>query len=311
MEFISEAETVRLVTPELAFVAAQKALRAAAADGAVYPAVLGHGRDPATRFSVKAGTLAQGSGLKIGSFWPDNPRLGLPRHSSIVLLFDEATGRVAYVIETSAANALRTAAADAIAATVLARRDSRILAVFGAGAQAYHEVCALAAVRPIEKVLIAARNATSAEALAARLAQAGIAAAPAAARDACEAADIIVTATPSREPLFAPEWVRPGVHIAAMGADGPGKQELPAALLNRARLFCDLPQQSVVMGEFQSVAAKIASGDLGLTAIGDVLDERAPGRISPDEITVFDSSGIALQDVALALEIVVRRGERA
>lgn len=307
MQLIPEAETAALVTPELAFVAARRALIAAAEDGVVFPAVLGHGHDPANRFSIKSGVMAGGAGLKVGAYWPGAARLGLTRHASTVLLIDEATGRVRYVIETSAANALRTAAADAVAASVLARRDAKTLAVFGAGSQAFHEVTALAAVRPLRQVFIVARQPAAAQALAARLAERGVRAAAAEARAACEAADMIVTATAARAPLFEADWVRPGAYLAAMGADAPGKQEVPPALLRRASLFCDLPAQSVAIGELQSVAADIAEGRLALTALGEVLAGRAAGRVSADEITVFDSSGIALQDIALALEILASR----
>jgi ornithine cyclodeaminase len=304
MRFISEAESSALVTRELAFAAAETALTAAAGDGVVFPAVIGHGADPANRFSVKSGVAAGAAGLKVGSYWPGNAAQGLPRHSSIVLLFDEATGRIDTVIEASRANAFRTAAANAVAATALARPDSRVLAVFGAGHQAFYEATALAAVRPVERVLVVARSPASAASLVARLADAGIAAEAAKAQAACAAADMIVTVTPSRAPLFEADWVRAGTYIAAMGADGPGKQELPPALLRRASLFCDLPRQSVALGEFQWVAAEAAAGAVEVTAIGSVLTGAHPGRRSPGEICVFDSSGIALQDIAMARSLV-------
>lgn len=304
MRFISEAETSKLVTRELAFDAAREALIAAASDGVLFPAVIGHGADPGNRFSVKSGVIAGTAGVKLGSYWPNNPAQDLPRHSSIILLFDEATGRIDTVIEASTANALRTAGANAAAASVLARGDAETLAVFGAGHQALFEIRALDAVRPIERVLIVARSAASADALIHKLAAFEISAAAVEARQACEAADMIVTVTPSRAPLFDADWIRPGTYIAAMGADGPGKQELPPALFDRAELFCDLPRQSVVLGEFQWVVDKVASGQVTLTAIGDVFLGRRPGRRSDSDITIFDSSGIALQDLALALRIV-------
>jgi len=308
MRFIPEAETATLVTRELAFAAAREALIAAAADGVIFPAVIAHGADPANRFSIKSGVVGGAAGVKLGSYWPGNAAQGLPRHSSIILLFDEATGRIDTVIEASKANAFRTAAANAVAASVLARPDACALAVFGAGHQAFYEICALAEVRPLEQVLIVARSEASAAAQIDKLAKVGIAASAADARGACEAADIIVTVTPARAPLFEADWVRPGTHIAAMGADGPGKQELPPALLRRASLFADLPRQSVQLGEFQSIAAEAASGAATIAAIGAVLLGQHPGRRSADEITVFDSSGIALQDLALALHLTGKGG---
>jgi ornithine cyclodeaminase len=120
------------------------------------------------------------------------------------------------------------------------------------------------------------------------------------AENACARADIVITVTPSRAPLFEAEWIRPGTHVAAMGADGAGKQELPPALFERASLFCDLPSQSVVIGEFQHF-----NGDRDrIVQIGAVLGKQAPGRTSDDEITIFDSSGIALQDLYVARHLI-------
>lgn len=304
MRFLSEAETSALVTRPLALEAAREALIAAASDGVVFPAVIGHGADPGNRFSVKSGVAAGTAGAKLGSYWPGNATKGLPRHHSIILLFDEATGRIDTVVEASRANAFRTAAANAVAADALARPDASTLAVFGAGNQAFHEALALAEVRPLAQVLVVARTASSATSLVERLAAAGIAAVRAQPQDACAAADMIVTATPSRAPLFEADWVQPGTYIGAMGADGPGKQELPPELLRRAVLFCDLPHQSLALGEYQSVAAE----GLTVTAIGAVLLGDHPGRRSPGEICIFDSSGIALQDLALARRLVRAAG---
>ncbi len=304
MRVILEAETERRVTRELAFAAAQDALIAAATDGLSLPASLlsfgGDGR----RMSVKAAALGETPGIKIGSFWPGNPARGLPSHSSTILLADKDTGRIHTIVEASRANAMRTAAADAVAASVLARPEAETLAIFGAGQQAYFEAYALSAVRPIREVLIVSRNPEAADRLIDRLAGVNIPARATEAEAACRAADLIVTATPARAPLFDASWVRPGAYLAAMGADGPGKQELPAELLHQAALFCDLPAQSVVLGEFQSVAQEVAAGRIGLTAIGDVLTGARPGRTSADQITIFDSSGLGLQDLCLALRLV-------
>lgn len=308
MRLITEQQTAELVTPEIAFAAAREALIAAAGPGVLFPAVIAHGSDPKNRFSIKSGVIDGAAGLKVGSLWPDNAIHGLPRHSSIILLFDENTGRIDTIIEASAANALRTAAADAVAAAALARQGARTLAVFGTGHQAFHEVIALSGVRLIETVLIVGRSATSARSLAERLASRGIATEVTDARSACLAADIIVTATPARGPLFPADWIRPGTHIAAMGADGPGKQELPPELFDHAALFCDSPRQSIALGEFQSVAAKVSAGEVELTALGSVLLGEHPGRVSEAQITIFDSSGIALQDLALARHVLHRIG---
>ena len=313
MRFISEEESAALVDHAMAFAAAREALIAAVAPGTtLFPAVLGHGTAPANRFSIKSGSTAQYAGLKVGSFWPGNPDRGLPRHNSVILLFDQDVGRIDTVIEAGRVNAYRTAAADAVAASVLARADSAVLAVFGAGNQAEFECAALARVLPIKTVLVVARDAAKIAGFAERRAgqgASGLDVRAASAEEACRAADVIVTATPARAPLFEAGWVRSGTHVAAMGADARGKQELPPALLERARLFCDLPEQARAIGEFQHAPAAAT-----LRAIGTVLAAGQGGgdggRTDPDQITVFDSSGIALQDLTIARAILAKADAR-
>lgn len=307
MKFISEAQSAALITHELALEAVREALIAARREGShLFPAVIAHGSSPANTFSVKAGASAELAGLKVGSYWPGNSEKGIPCHNSIILLFDQDVGRIEAVIEAGRVNAYRTAAADALAVDLLARPAARTLAVFGAGHQAEYECRALARVRCIERVRIVARHPGRAEAFAERLRAQGLSAAVADARPACEAADIIVTATPSRTPLFDAAWVQPGTHISSMGSDAEGKQELPPALLERADLFCDLPRQSLRIGEFQHIAHRVAEKALSLTAIGDVLTGQAAGRRSDEAITVFDSSGIALQDLYVGRMLLAR-----
>jgi ornithine cyclodeaminase/alanine dehydrogenase-like protein (mu-crystallin family) len=287
----------------MAFEAAREAM-IAAADGATnFPAVLAHGSSAANRFSIKSASTPDFAGLKVGSFWPGNSERGLPRHNSLILLFDQAIGKVEWVIEAGKVNAYRTAAADAVAADVLARADASVLTLFGAGNQALYECLAITRIRAIAQILVVSRDAAKGDAFVAALAAKGLAASRVEARAACEQTDIIVTATPSRAPLFDAAWVRPGTHVASMGSDAAGKQELPPALFDRAALFCDLPPQAVLMGDLQHF-----SGDREtIVAIGDVLQGRSPGRVSPEQITVFDSSGIALQDLTIARRLVAAK----
>lgn len=301
MRFLPEDRSAALVTEALAYTAVRAALIAAAdSRSSVFPAVPGHGSAPENRFTVKSGASDSLAGVKVGSYWPGNSALGLPRHNSVVMLFDQSLGRIGAIVEAGVVNAYRTAAADAVAADSLARADARTLAVFGTGHQALYECAALAAVRPITAIHVVARTPSHGERFLSELASRGLPGSPATAQEACSAADIIVTATTATAPLFDAGWVRPGTHVASMGSDAAGKQELPPALLHTARLFCDLPSQSVRIGELQHVAALVADGTLEVTAIGDVLTGRAPGRRSDDDITVFDSSGIALQDLFIA-----------
>ena len=301
MIYVTEEESAGLVTHDLAFAAVRQALVAAASgQSGVFPAVLGHSKDPTNRFSIKSGWSAELTGVKVGSFWSGNPALGLPRHNSTIVLLDQRTGRLRAVIEAGKVNAYRTAAADAVAADLLARKDASTLAVFGAGNQAGYEIAALTRIRPITEVLVVSRPSERLDALVEQVAQAGLNARAASAEEAVRAADIVVTATPSREPLFEGAWVGPGTHVVSMGSDAPGKHELPTELYSRASLFCDLPSQSVEIGDFQHARRAIEAGTLKLTPIGDVIEGRAPGRRSEEQITVFDSSGISLQDLFMA-----------
>ncbi|PVZ93296.1 ornithine cyclodeaminase family protein [Amnibacterium flavum] len=301
MIVMTEERSASLVSEELALEAARLALTSVGGS-TPFPVVVGFVAGTQNRFTIKSGSASGLSGAKIGSFWPNNAAAGLPRHSSTVILLDESTGRVAAVVEAGAGNAYRTAAADAVAVEILARRDARILAVLGTGNQARYEARAVARVRPIDEILIAGRNRAAAEALAARVhVETGVRARAAGVEEACGEADIIATVTTAREPLFDAEWIRPGTHVSAMGADGPGKQELPSGLYASARLFCDVIDQSRSIGEFQHAPHGVA-----ITTLGDVLNGVGVGRTGDEEITVFDSSGFALQDLTLADALISR-----
>ena len=240
MKFISESDSTRLISHELAFEAVRKALVAAASPNAkVFPAVIAQASDPQNTFSLKSGSTPELAGLKVGSFWPNNPSKGWPRHSSTIFLIDQESGRIGAVVEASAVNAYRTAAADAVAAKALARPESETLAIFGAGNQALFECCALARILPLKRLHVVARNRDKANDFVTKLGSLGVKldVHVSTAEEACRNADIIVTATPSRVPLFKAEWIRPGTHIAGMGSDARGKQELPSEIFERAKLF--------------------------------------------------------------------------
>jgi ornithine cyclodeaminase len=305
MRYLPEALTSRLVNYELAMEAVARAFICAAGEGSnSFPVVLGHAPDPGNRFSLKSASTSEVTGLKVGSYWHGNPDIGLPAHSSAILLFDARTGRVATHIEASLANCYRTAAADALAVRELARADARRLAIFGAGRQARFECEAIRQVRAIDEVLIVNRDEDKAEEFAVELRREGLQARVASAEEACPWAEIIVTVTGARAPLFDGSLVSPGCHVSSMGSDGPGKRELPLSILERGRVFCDYEPQSLMFGELQHAAEWVASGRLQPTNIGDLLLRRAVGRTSEDDITVFDSSGLALQDLFLGLRLL-------
>lgn len=305
MRMLTEEQTAALITHDLAYAAVTSAFIAAAnGSGTVFPAVIAHDADPENRFSIKSASSADYAGLKVGSYWPGNEERGIPRHRTTILLLDQATGSPAWILEAAQVNAFRTSAADAVAADALARPDASVVAVFGTGHQSLYNCLALARVRSIDVVEVVARDPAKGEGFCAELREHGLDARLSHPREACERADIVTCATTATAPLFDAEWIRPGTHVASIGSDAVGKQELPTALFARARLFCDLPSQSVVIGEFQHIAEDVETGAVALTAIGDVLAGVAPGRVQDADITVFDSSGIALQDLAVAVALV-------
>ncbi|MDQ0905516.1 ornithine cyclodeaminase [Streptomyces canus] len=298
---ITEERTAALVDEDLALEAARAAF-AATVGGPVFPALAVHGSDPRNRFSLKPSASATHAGVKIGTYWPGNTDYGLPRHHSTLLLFDQTIGRLAAVLEVGTANAYRTAAADALAVDLLARRDTTILALFGTGHQAAYEVRAVSRVRAVNEVLVVGRTAAHAERTVEALTAQGHEARAVDAEEACARADVVITATTAgadTPPLFEASWVRPGTHLSCMGADAPGKRELPPELFARARVFCDLPEQARRLGE-----CRHAPSGTVLIPLGEVLTGRAEGRTADSDITVFDSSGIGVQDLYLGLALL-------
>lgn len=300
MIHITEAQSGAAISHELAYTAVHRALIAAnTPTAATFPVVLGNASDPQNKFTIKSAADGSLTGLKVGSYFPTNDASGLPRHNSIILLFDQAKGCIGAIVEAGKLNAYRTAAADAVATDALARPDAQVLALFGTGHQAAYEAQAIARIRLLTKIMVVGRNADRASAFVAQLREKGLPAEVSQAETACGSADIIVTATTATEPLFQASWVRPGTHISSMGSDSIGKQELPPQLFAQSRLFCDLPGQSARIGEFQHAGTGVS-----LIAIGAILTNTTEGRRTPEEITIFDSSGIALQDLYMAEAII-------
>ncbi len=274
----------------------------------LFPVVMGEGTDPGTRFGVKTGLdiHRRAPGLKVGSYWPANRAAGLPSHGSTTLLLDDATGFPRALVASTHLTALRTAAADASAVRRLSRPDAARLAILGAGHQAMSDLRAVAAVRPLSQVRVWSRSEAASEAFAAAASAQGFPARASGLEAAVREAELIVTATPSQAPLFPADWVAPGVHLSAMGADARGKQELDPALLERARLFADVVEQALTIGEFEAAATQGRIRAEDVTPLGAVIAGDAPGRTDPGEITVFDSSGMALQDIAIGLAALER-----
>ena len=312
MQFVSEDVASKVVSMADAIAAIEAMFRDYGRDMAeVFPVAQGHGPGAGTSFSIKSGLIRTSRvvGLKVGSYWPENRARGLTAHASTTLLLDPETGYPKALVAASHLTSLRTAASDAVAVRQLARVDSRTLALVGAGHQAWFELLAVREVRPIETVLVANRSPQAAENFARRIREElGLHAEATAMREAVAKADIIVTVTAARAALFEAGWVRPGTHVSAMGADGPGKQELDPALVAASSLFADVVRQSVTIGEYEAAhKAGLIDADR-ITPIGAVLNG-APGRTSPEQVTVYDSSGMALQDLAICSLALAKASE--
>ena len=243
------------------------------------------------------------AGVKVVNVHPNNPARGLPTVMALTVLIDVETGVPGAIINATELTAMRTGAAGAVAAKYLAPRRSVTLGVIGAGRQAGALVEATAAALTIEEIRVWSRTEKSAEAFAARYADYNAVCVPI--ERACDC-DVLTTTTPSKRPLVMADWVREGTHINAIGADAPGKQELDPRLLAKAEVFVDDPGQAVHSGE---INVPISTGlyDAGMIAgtLGEVVTGRK-GRSSPEAVTVFDSTGLAIQDLAIAALVVGR-----
>jgi len=245
---------------------------------------------------------------KIVSVFPDNPARGLPTISGLIIVLDADTGEPRALLEGAALTAIRTGAASGLATDLLARPESRIFALIGAGGQAYQQARAVLAVRKINEVRISSKSGKSAERLAQRLREEGVNARAAGAREAVAGADIITTVTDSATPVFLDADVAPGAHINLVGAYTRDMQEAPAATIMRARVFVDDVMAAVhEAGDIiKPIRANLYSTAELAGTLGELLLGETPGRQSQEEITVFKSVGLAVQDAAAAARALNR-----
>jgi len=266
---------------------------------------------------VKAAGLSAGHpgaesrfAAKVNANFPGNPtRRGLPTIQGVLTLFDADDGRLLALIDTMEITSIRTAAATAVAAKHLARADAGVVTISGCGEQAANQLRALACVRSLRRVMafdaIQERAELFAQALSGELSCEVI---PVRALDAkTAAADIWVTCTTARRWFLGRSHVRPGAFIAAVGADNSEKQEIEPALLATSAVIVDLLEQCLTSGDLHhAIDAGVMRGEDVRGELADVVSGRVPGRRSPDEIVVFDSTGTALQDVAAATRVYER-----
>lgn len=282
----------------------------------VMPAALAPVDDRSAPEERALGALARvgALGAKVVTVVPGNATRRLPRVQGVVVLIDADNGRPVALLDGTSLTALRTGAVCGLATDLLARADATTLALFGAGAQARTQLEAVATVRKLERVTVFDPVPDRAERLAAELA--GLGPIPSAievagsAREAVRDAGIVCAATSSTTPVFNGADVRPGTHVNGIGSYTLAMRELDPGLLRHARIVVD--QRAAALAEAGEVAAAIAGGELSeddLVELGEVVLGVEPGRRSPEQITVFKSVGLAIQDLAAASAALARAVE--
>lgn len=239
-------------------------------------------------------------GVKSGGYWPGNIRRGLTNHQSTVVLFDPDTGRLQALVGGNYLTAVRTAAASAVSIAHLARQDARVLGMVGAGHQSTFQLRAALEQRHFDQVVGWNRDPENLARLAVVCEEQGVPFEAVSLPDLAARSDVIITITSSFEPLLMSEWIKPGTHIACMGTDTKGKQEVDPVLYSRAEIFTDEVAQATSIGESQHAAAAGIVAPERIVAIGDVINGKHPGRRAEQDITLFDGTGVGLQDLAVA-----------
>ena len=266
-----------------------------------------HIRAESGGFHVKAGLLPIGPGyaaFKVNANFPDNRAAhGLPTIQGGILLFDASTGSPVALLDSIEITIKRTGAATAVAAHYLARPESRVVTIFGCGVQGRVQLAALRHELDIRQVFLIDNNSAAAEALATEVAREGLDVdVPVKPKKAAIASDVIVTCTSARAPFLAPGDVRSGTFIAAIGADNPEKSEIVPELMRKARVVTDLTEQCSTMGDLHHA---IRAGAMQVSDVhaelGDLVSGTRPGRMAPEDITLFDGSGVGIQDVAASV----------
>ena len=311
MLIVPERLIADLVSAEDAFAAVEGCFAAMArGDAYNFPVVreaLGEGR----QYGFKSGLDRAGGqlGVKAGGYFPGNAAKGMINHQSSVFLFDPDTGRPVAMVGGNLLTALRTAAASAISIDRLARADARVLGIVGAGHQAGFQLRAAARVRAFEKVVAWNLHPEMLPRLGEIAAELGLPFEAVTLDQLGAEADVIITITSSPAASLLDAHVRPGTHLACMGTDTIGKQEVDPALLARAVVFTDEVAQSITIGEAQHAIAAGLIAATDITPLGDVLIGAHPGRQTAQEITLFDGTGVGLQDLAVAAMAVTRATE--
>ncbi|MES0813102.1 iminosuccinate reductase BhcD [Roseibium sp. SCPC15] len=314
MIIVPEKEIAGLIGRAEAFEAIEN-IFAAMSSGAAYnfPVIreaIGHA-DALYGFKSGFDRSSLALGLKSGGYWPGNAERGLTNHQSTVFLFDADTGQAKAVVGGNLLTALRTAAASAVSIKHLARKDAKVLGMIGAGHQSAFQMRAAAEQRNFEKVIGWNFHPEMLSRLEETASELGLPYESVDLDQMGAEADVIISITSSFKPILKGAQVRAGTHIACMGTDTKGKQEVDVELIAKATLFTDEVAQSATIGECQhAVADGIVSKD-NINEIGAVINGTHRGRTSESEITLFDGTGVGLQDLAVtsaAVDLAIKKG---
>lgn len=243
-------------------------------------------------------------GMKVVTYFQNNPKQGLPAILATVMLFSAASGKMIAAMDGSYITAIRTACASAMATKVLANPQTRVMAILGAGVQARAHIRAIARVRGLEKIKIHSPSGASAAAVKKELGPEVDAAIEVAnsAEEAVRESDLVVTVTTAKKPILRREWLKAGAHINAVGSHRPDFREIDGATLARAKIVVD--SREAIMAECGDILLAITEGSITQDPIhgeiGEVLAGSKAGRTGTAEITLYKSVGIAIQDVATA-----------
>ncbi|WP_170763081.1 iminosuccinate reductase BhcD [Ruegeria lacuscaerulensis] len=307
MLIVPEREIADLMTRQAAFDAVEKVFAAmASGDAYNFPVVreaIGH-EDALYGFKGGFDHAGLTLGLKAGGYWPNNlENRGLINHQSTVFLFDPDTGKPSAMVGGNLLTALRTAAASSVSIKHLARPDAKVIGMIGAGHQAAFQLRAALEQRVFEKVIGWNYHPEMLPNIEKVANEAGI---PfeAVELDGMTGADVIISITSAFAPSLMAEHVSPGTHVACMGTDTKGKQEVEAALLAKASVFTDEVAQSIIIGEAQHAVAQGLIEESDVAQLGAVINGTNPGRTSDEQITLFDGTGVGLQDLAVAASVV-------
>lgn len=317
---INQEEISSILDMETVIAAVEKAYALKVSGQAeLFPIVCHEFKDEDSEFDIKSGSMdgAGVFGMKLVSAFYENDAYGLPRLMGTILVFDRKTGQLKSMMDGTLITNMRTGAAGGVGAKYLARPDSETVLLLGTGAQGMPLLRAtLQVMKHIKRIIVANVHTSGKASEFAKNAAAEFGMEVEAVETladlerAVRSSDIILTATPSKEAIIQADWVKPGTHLSCIGSDMEGKQELDVDLTAKAKAFADDLNQVISVGECEKAVKQRLLKPENITEIGQVILGNAPGRENDEEITIFDSTGIGLQDLMTAAMIADKAKEK-